>query len=259
MTADVDIANRALSEIGARTVISSLAETSPAAVQCRLFYNTLREQLLRTAPWGFARKTLTLTTLGLATDTPPTAPYPWLVKYAYPADCLKVRYILPPPFVTSDTAPNVSSGLVTPWCGPSRQWRFLKSYDDTVSPARTVLLSNVLSALCVYTVNVTDPDLFDPLFTNALTMLLADKLVIPLSGNVGMKESYVKLAMMAVTDARVADGNESITTSDHVVDWIATRGVGSVNNGFGSLGVGGVDWGSMGQWYGGNDSAGWSM
>lgn len=257
MTADVDICNRALGEIGARLVINSLTETSPAAVQCRLQYNPLREQLLRTAPWGFARKTLALTTLGLLTDSPPASPYPWLAKYAYPADCLKVRYILPPPYgLASDLngEPDVSSGLVVPWCAPSRQWRYLPAYDDTVSPPRKVLLANVQSALCVYTVNVTDPDLFDALFTNALVMALANKLVIPLSGNVGMKQGYAALAEQAILQARAVDGNEAIPTSDHVVDWMAVREASWYPN----WGVGGDSF-ALGSWWGGYENMSWGM
>lgn len=258
MTSEVDVCNRALSEIGSRTLISSLSEASPAGVQCALQYNALREQLLRAAPWGFARKTLALTTLGTLSAVPPTSPYPWLVKYLYPADCLKMRYILPPPIpaLNPNVVPDVSSvPLFSPWCAPSRQWRYLPAYDDTESPPRKVLLANVLSALGVYTANVTDPDLWDPLFTNALVMALANKLVIPLSGNVAMKESYFKLADQAVMQARAVDGNEAIPTTDHVVDWIATRAVGGWP--FNGAGLGGGD--ALGSWYSGYDNVGWGM
>ncbi len=253
---DVDICNKALSELGKGPLISSMTEQSPAAVQCRLHYNSLREQLLRAAPWGFSRKTLTLTTLGLLTDDPPASPYPWLVKYLYPADCLKMRYILPPPWPNSDVNPNVSQGQVTAWCAPSRAWRYLVSYDDTVSPPRRVILSNVTSALAVYTVNVTDTALFDPLFENALVMALASKFCMPLTGNVSLKGSYSQMADAAILQARVADGNEAIPTTDHRVDWIATRMVGDWGGAWG-LGQTGVL--GLGDWYGGYDNMNWGM
>jgi hypothetical protein len=85
MTTDVDICNRALAEIGARVIIASLAEATPAAKNCNLLYNPMRQQILRAAPWAFARKTLAITPIGLLTDNPPASPYPWLAKYLYPA------------------------------------------------------------------------------------------------------------------------------------------------------------------------------
>lgn len=254
MTSPTDVCNRALSEIGARTIISDLNEVSPAGVQCKLQYDTMRQQLLRAAPWGFARKTVVLSTLGLATDTPPAAPYPWLAKYLYPTDCLKMRYILPPPIPPIDptTVPDVSvqNLFAVPWCMPSREWRYLVSLDDTVSPARRVIVANIIQALAVYTANVTDPDLFDPLFENALVMALANKLVIPLSGNVAMKASYAQLAQAAITDARVADGNEAVPSTDHTPDWIAGRFAG----GYPFTGTQ-----SLGDWYGGWDNIAWGM
>ena len=265
MTAPVDIANRALAEIGAQAIITDLTEDSNPAAYCRMNYEPLRQQLLRAAPWAFARKTVELTQLGLITDTPSGSIYPFYAKYLYPPDCLKLRYILPPlslPAASSvSPAPDVSNGPLWPayaWCGPSRAWRFLVSYEASADiPQRRVILSNVPNALAVYTVDVTDPDMFDPLFENALVMLLADKLVIPLSGNVGMKQSFTQLARDAVLQARVQDGNEAITFSDPTpTDWIATRMVdGGVGWQGGNAGLGG----GWGNWYDGWDSSGWSM
>lgn len=261
MVAPVDIVNQALSEIGSRTLVSSLLEASPAAAQARLQYQPLRQQVLRAAPWGFARKTLSLTSAGLLTDTPPASPFPWLDKYIYPPDCLKMRYILPPPVlpVVEGSAPDVSDGTVwpAPWCGPSRQWRYVISYDDTVSPPRRVVLANILQAIGVYTVDVEDPDLWDPLFRNALVMALASKLVIPLTGNVGMKQSYAQLAEVSLTQARAVDGNESVPTTDHVVDWIATRGVGLGSGWSGLNGSGAFP--LWGQYFSGDEPMNWGM
>lgn len=263
MTSPADISNRALSLMGARTMIQDLdTENSEAAAQCRLWYTPLRQRLLRTAPWGFARKTVTLSTLGLQTDVPSGSPYPYFVKYLYPPDCEKMRYIIPPPtppVAGAETVdPPVSSGLLWfPWCPPSRAWRYVVAYDDTVVPARTVLLSNVTSAIGVYTADVTDCDRFDSLFTNALEAALASKLVIPLSGNAGMKRDFEAAAEYQITQARATDGNESISSTDHQVDWIQTRGVlggygwaGPASNGIG------IPWGS---WNCSYDSMNWGM
>lgn len=252
MTADVDICNRALAEVGARSTITSLSDPSPEAVNCAIQYTTLRQQLLRAAPWGFGRKTAPLSLLGSLTDVPPAAPYPWMYKYAYPADCLKVRYILWMPPEATNPAPLVGEPLfASPWMMPSRNNRFLVANDDTVGPQRRVILSNVQNALAVYTLDVTNPDLWDPLFDNALVMLLANKLIIPLSGNVNMKNQYLQQAMLAVSEARAMDGNEAMPSVDHTPDWIMARGDPISWNG-------GWPWvNTLGQWYSGWDNVAW--
>lgn len=255
MTTDVDICNRALDEIGARVIIASLAENTPQAKVANRQYNTMRRQLLRSAPWGFSRKTDLLVNEGLLSAVPPTSPYPWQAKNTYPVDCLKMHYILPQP--TSAVVagvPSVGDQLYAPWCAPSRNFRYIPAYDPgsvAFPGAHRVLLTNITPVLGVYTVDVTDPNLFDELFENAFVMVLANKFVMPLSGNVKLKMSYAQLAQAAITEARVADGNEAIPTSDHTPDWMIARGVGG--------GVPGSPGFTQGLWYSGYDDMNWSM
>lgn len=230
-TSAISICNQALSEIGTRSNISAMDDGSEEGTQCAIWYNTLRRRLLRTAPWGFARGQLALTQLGdLIPDQ--TAPYPWLWKYAYPSDCIKMRYVLPPPVpaATGNTSNPITGAQFygNLWMGPNRAYRYLPSsdVDTTTGQQSAVLLSNVAGALGVYTRDITNVDMFDELFVGALASALAFKLVIPLSGNVGQKEEFRKSAEDAILQARVADGNESVPTSDIRVDWIETRGIG---------------------------------
>lgn len=263
MTSDVSICNLALSEIGNRAqMITSLEEDSAEANQCALWYDTLRKRLLRTAPWGFCRYQTNLAQLGdLLPDN--TSPFPWLYKYAHPADCLKMRYIIAPPPVNVGTASVVAPqvGLSTPacwWQGASRANRFVIASDtDANGQRRNVVLSNVFQAIGVYNGDVTDPALFDELFVGALASALAYKIVIPLNGNVGEREQMRKSAEDAILQARVADGNEAIPRSDVQVDWIDTRGVGPYYGAYGAMGgVGPTGWG---QWCGSWDSMSWGM
>lgn len=257
MTSSIDIVNRALGEIGATATITAFDDSSFAAQYARINYDPLRRQLLRTAPWGFARKTDRLTLLGSQFQAPPSCPIPWLFKYEYPPDCLAIRYLLPPPPTVGNTpnAPVVGAQVFAPWCPPSRAFRFLRAYDDSVlnAPPIKVVLTNLGwqgpeifgGALAVYTVDSTNPDLWDDLFTDALVAALANKLVIPLSGNLDLKKDWIALAQQAIENARVSDGNEAIPSSDHTVDWIAVRGTAPSSVYFG----GGGNWGPGG--YGG--------
>ncbi len=253
----IGICNRALSEIGTRSTISSFDDDSTEAQQCGLWYDNTKTDLLRAAPWGFARRQIALTLLAQYND--PTVPFPWLYKYAYPEDCIKFRYLLPPPLLGEDSvvAPQVGVGPQGPYnWRPSRQYRFLVNMDvnEDTGEETKVLLSNVPQAIGVYTRNVQNPDLFDSLFNSALSSALSYALVIPLSGNVGMRQDMRKSAEDAILQARVADGNEAIPTSDHVVDWMAARNVGTYGYGnydsFGDCG--------WGEWYSGFDNS-WGM
>lgn len=249
----IDVCNRALSEIGTQKTIQSLDDATPAATQCKLWYDNQRQGLLRAAPWGFARRQLALTLLGKQSDA--TSPFPWIFKYAYPADCLKMRYVLQTPF-NFVAPPQVWVGEPGPvWWRPSRTNRYIVAMDQDpdTGAQQKVILSNVCAAIGVYTTDLTDPDLFDPLFETALTNALAYKLVIPLSGNAGMREQFRVSAEGSVQNARVADANEAIPTSDHVADWIAARGIGT---------LGGNDAGSdcaWGEWNCTWDNMNWGM
>jgi|SRR6185312_3707255 len=239
----VDICNMALSEMGARVTLNNLnTDATPAAVNCRIWYDRLRRQLLRSAPWGFSRKVVQLTPTGSILNNPPDNQYPQLFNYAYPSDCLKVRYLLPaPPPIPGVASPAPGEPLIWyPWMMPSRNWRFLvSSVGDT-----SQILANIQQAVGVYNADITNCDLFDELFIGALAAALAEKLILPLSGNIQMKQGFIGIASKAVTDARAADGNEALPSTDHTPDWIAVRGLpGSAA----FLGPGGMaEWG---MWY----------
>lgn len=254
----IGICNRALSDIGTRTQISQFNDGSTEGEQCGLWYDNTKQDLLRAAPWGFARRQLPLTLLAQYND--PSVPFPWLYKYQYPADCIKFRYMLPPPTFVDQTVvpPQVGVGPQGPYnWRPSRQWRFLVNMDvDEVSGLETkTLITNVPQAIGVYTRDVQNPDMFDSLFSSALTAALSFRLVIPLSGNAGMKNDFKSAAADAILQARVADANEAIPTSDHVVDWMAARNVCGDSYGFGG-GSSACEWG---QWYSGFDANAWGM
>lgn len=250
MSSIVDICNRALSKIGVQAAIASLAEASNEAVQCALWYDNVRTSLLRTAPWGFARRTLALTQLGDLADN--TAPYPYLYKYAYPSDCVKLRYLLAPQAVATNSIspPQVGNpGNAGAWLMPSRENRFIVAADvDGMGVQSKVILSNVYQALGVYTMDVVNPDMFDDMFDGALSVALAAHLVMPLTGKVGLAETFAKIAEQSILNARAADANEAIPSVDHTPDWITTRGVGSY----------GGPYATWGNWFGGYDSMAWS-
>lgn len=234
MTSPADLCNEALSEIGARATITDLLQPTQEAINCNIWYDRLRKALLRTAPWGFCRTTAQLTQLGAVTNTPPDNIYPWAYKYLFPADCIKFRYILPPP--PSLTGANVvppETGfplLTSPWAMPNRNARYVVSTEmvqliDGITQPRKVILTNQPTAYGVYSGDISDPDMFDEGFHQALVAALESKLIMPLTGDASMKKDFEQMAQLRIAEARAADGNEAIPSTDHTPDWIMARGL----------------------------------
>jgi hypothetical protein len=201
-----------------------------------------------------SRATLSLTELGDLIDG--TSPFPMLYKYAYPSDCIKMRYLLcAPPIYTNTVAPSVGTPQYYNFLRPSRSQRYLVANDtDAEGNQSKVILSNVYQAIGVYNRDVQDPDLFDDGFEEALVASLAAKIIMPLTGNVGMKAQYEQLADLEIIKARSMDANESITKSDHTPDWITGRGTIG-------WGQGAFPWGSLYSWGDWNcswEDMGWS-
>src|SRR5215469_8250650 len=148
MTSEVDIANRALSAIGTRSTISSLAEISNEALNATLLIEALRDELLRMAPWNCATNYNNMTLVCAAPGTPenPTQgattwqkgipPPPWAYEYLYPADCLRPLWIVPQ-FATGFASgipitTAVTGGVPQFWNGPPVRF---KVGVDQIDPA----------------------------------------------------------------------------------------------------------------------------
>lgn len=220
----VDICNLALSKMGARVKINNLqTDTSPAAVNCNIWYDHLRRLLLRSAPWGFARNTVSLTQTGSILNTPANNDYPWLFNYTYPADCVRFRYLLPSPAPAAGVIPPTPGEPLVwaPWMMPSREWRYVVS---NVNDGK-VITTNLNMAIGVYNKDVKNSELFDEGFISALSAALAAELILPLSGNVALKGGMVNIAASAIVEAKADDGNESVAmVGPSEVEWIRARG-----------------------------------
>ena len=230
--------------------------------------------MLREANWDFARQTSPLTLLADATGNTPyvgqLVPIPWVYEYAYPDDCMKVRFVPWNPLQTvtppsgniqiSTTIP-LSTGLTTAQPGVGvrlKPARFViaTDYNYPISPGtnteaqgvshigRTVILTNVPQAQCIYTAFIGYPSQWDPHFREALVAYLASEIALPLAKDkkfgLTMRAQNYALAKQKVLAARVTNGNKSWSSSDIRVDWMDVRrsGPGWVNGGWSSVGPG---------------------
>lgn len=242
MASEVDIANQALGTINARATIVSFDERSSEARAVRLYYNDTRDALLRAAPWNCARREAYLTLFKALPGTPenPTAgsptwlpsypPPPWLYSYYLPDDCVKMRYVVPQVQsggITGTPIFSVPSYVPVPLYNTQAQ-KFIVGVDFTDAGNEVVAVStNQSQAIGVYNRRVTNPDIWDSSFRQAMIDALASRLAIPVTGDKGMGDRAERLAkgvMGSILAARTADGNEGLTVDDHTPDWLRVRG-----------------------------------
>lgn len=215
MTADVDICNRALSMLGTAAttsggLVSSLTENSVEAQQCNLHYAATRDELLSAYPWNFARRQVTLAPLPIA------PPSPWGYVYAYPAACLKLRFLLP-----------VDVSLPAMWQrGPLPVVPYIiTGVDDAQGNPSVVIATNLATAAAVYTGRVVIPDAWDNSFQAALVAALAAKLALPLTGSGPLAQGMKQAAKEAWDAATCANANEGIPMQSPTPHWLAVRGI----------------------------------
>jgi hypothetical protein len=142
MTANLDIANRALQFFGSRTNMNAsefAGLTSNEAIQANLIMFKLRDELNRMAPWNCTRKYTNLVYISSQPGTPensaagpplwvPGIPPPqWSYEYQYPSDCTRPRFIIPQYTSLAGGTPIYPLGTVTGfspigWTGPALKY-----------------------------------------------------------------------------------------------------------------------------------------
>ncbi len=199
--APVDVYNMALAHIGVfKNLVASTAEQSKQAIMCSLFYDISRLYTLREFPWGFAEKRVTLADLG-------TAPQNWAYAYAYPADCIMARTITIP-------------GLRNPRVGQAIPFR---TSNDGVNGK--VILTDQTPAELIYTTDITDLELWDPIAVTALSFQLASRLIMPLSMDPKLVQVMSQNYLMEVSKAAASMLNENQPDPDPTGTFIAARGI----------------------------------
>jgi hypothetical protein len=228
----VDVVNQALDEIGVAPVGALTDGTTAANAAARIYWVTLRG-ILSAAPWNFARKEIPMTLLATGgTPTPfnqPAPPIPWMYMYEWPVDCVHFRYVPagadlgfrqwwgPAPFlVHSYQLPNDGTG-----------WDDIEGHDPD---STKVILCNVPSAHGIYTGLMQYPDAWDALFQKAFSLALAAQLALPCIKDrkeaIMLRRECRVLAVEALNNARIRDGDEGWTVHDHTPDWIRARDTG---------------------------------
>jgi hypothetical protein len=195
----VSLYNLALDAAGTKAKISSPTEVSREASVCNRWYEPVRNQILRGAPWQSCRNTALLALqaerdfdLDWADGDPEP---PWTYRYALPSDFLYPRYLDSfQPFVLGD------------------------------KDGSPVLFTHEPTATLIHTKKQTVPPAWDADLYWAIIHGLAAYIVMPLSGKTSRANSEMQLANLAMIQARVNTANENTVEYDSMPDWLIARG-----------------------------------
>lgn len=167
-------------------------------------------------------------------------------------------------YVSGGTLNRVQPALVNP-NAPGQGQQFWEV--QGVSPqGRTVILTNVQNAQCVYTQIMLYPSTWDPLFRMAMVAYLASEVAFPLATwksqhgeflkrqqmGMAIRRDQIAIAKDKIREARAVDGNEGWSTNDHIPDWVTRRnsggGWGGANTGIYGVGAPNGGWGGGCGW-----------
>lgn len=203
MSTELQIYNRALDAVGARSDVNSVNEESRRAEVCRLWFSPVRNLVLRAAPWSSARAHARLALLKERDDTlewQPDDPAPgYRYAYAVPSDMIAPRYLT--------TFERFELGL----------------YFNGVTDALAIM-ANVATPILTYTKLQATTGLWDDGLDSAVTFALAAHICMPLTGKTSRVDLLLQQANNRVIDARLQDANASDVQFDTVPDWISARG-----------------------------------
>jgi hypothetical protein len=193
-TSIVSIWNMALGWIGTKGV-TSLTENSPERRACEQFYDIARQQTLRDHPWNFAQTRVALAEV----DVPDTYPE-YAYAYAWPDKCIRAHKV-------RNDAGEHDFEVVLAADGASR-----------------MILTNTQNAVLLYTADVKDPALFDPLYVRALARrLAADMGKVFFKNNPQTMQELETYYSNEVRKAQAMDAREGKPEVEEEIPWIMAR------------------------------------
>lgn len=193
MASDVQIANRALSKLGDKTIVS-LTEDSNSARAVNECYVIVRQNEIRRHPWHFAKKRALLA----ASATAPAFDFSY--AYPLPADCLRV--LMPHP--ESDSV----------------------QYDGKVDwkiEGRSILSDQAGPLKITYLADVTDPEQFDAAFVDTFAARLAAEVSMRLTGSAEKRKLALEEYRMSLLEARRVNAFEQFSIERPMGDWEIAR------------------------------------
>lgn len=194
-TSEVEIVNSALIKLGEAT-ISDLSEDRKAARKAKRQYPIVRAKLLRSYRWNFA-----ITRSETLGPSSPGPKFGFLYRFQLPVDCIRVLGI----FSENEPVENYTSAT-TPFKVEGRN-----------------IFCDEIAIKIFYIADVTNPDLFDPMFSEVLACALAVELGYDLSAGMSRIDQLKEELKDAKKEAR---GSNAIEGTPEVIiasDWTDAR------------------------------------
>ncbi|HEV2133799.1 MAG TPA: hypothetical protein VGR47_06005 [Terracidiphilus sp.] len=235
---EVTICNLALSHLGDTAAVVSISPPDPSvqAQLCARFYYFARNALLEMASWSFATKRVQPAelTVETVTDADGNANQTWCHSYAMPSDMLNGLAVISPDApddyegwlgpVEKDLFPPYPQGyLPVPGAPVTAPQPFAM---ETQADGTQIILTNVANAVLRYTAVVSDTTKFTPLFTLALSYLLASMLAGPIikgDESRAVQEQMLQVFEATKGQATASDANQRKTRVEPAPSWIRGR------------------------------------
>ena len=217
----IGICNMALSSIGVSRTIQDIGEDSLQARTCNLFWQPVVEQVLQAFPWDFAMKYERLQIIDKHVPK-------WIYVYDYPADCLQARIILPHQHHHRSDDISIAPGYQDVFsCGEFWYWwnsnQRIPFEIVTNDPNGLAIGTNLNHAHLAYTARIELIPLWSPAFVNALSWLLASKIVAPLSAQPAYAKTAGAAYQAALLEAGALSLNEGKEKSEPMSEFIEAR------------------------------------
>lgn len=212
---EVDLANLVLDKLG-QSPISEFGENRGTGIFTYANYLQERDSLLRTIPWNFARKWITLAQLlsaPILLDILPNSSSPgniaYTAAYQLPNDYLRLYRFSPKDThwrivgraIYTDAIPAATQGILLGLQplgsdGPDNQ-----------PPSSTNTLVSTIGIEYIYKVN--DPNIFDPKFTESLIWKIVKSLSFGATALVELYRIAAEEYKIAIADAAAVNGMEN--------------------------------------------------
>jgi len=199
MASEVEICNLALGNIGNSRSINSLTEKSKEADICNLYYADCRDSVLSDFAWNFATKRVALADAG-------TPPPDWQYAYAYPTDCVRIIGIM-------------VSGIRNPTAALRVQYEVGANTDGT----GRMIFTDEPSAWLKYVSRITDVNMYDNIFIEALAWRLAAAISMSLAGNADLGNNCLTMYRNVILSAGSHSMNESQEPPQHDSEFTIAR------------------------------------
>lgn len=188
MVSEVSVCNSALAKIGADR-ITALTDGTKAAIILNELFEQIRDEVLRSHPWNFAKKRVELT------QDATTPAFGYAYRYALPSDCLRV---LATEYDDTEYVIESDSGI-----------RYILTDEDTMK--------------ILYIQRITDPTMWDAMFCEALAWRLAESVVYALTQSSSLLEQVRNGYKDSIKFARSMNGQEGTLKGIVADTWTNAR------------------------------------